>query len=568
MSSRETEDTTVTPAAQNKQFALRTASCRDASSELFKRLTSRFPGARFRTVAMPQNNTLKGKRENPELSAEEWPRSKAAKKHAPGFASLQWSPGPLGRSVSTGSRLDVEASGDRVTLVPKTEIKLYHRRWLMLFLFSAVSASNAFMWLQYGIISNIFMRFYNIDSLAIDWLGMIYLLTYIPLILPVLWLLDNRGIRDVILVGSAFNCIGAWIKIGSADPSMFTVTFFGQFICSVATVFVLGIPSYLASVWFGEEEVSTACSIGVLGNQLGCAIGFLLPPILVPNVDDMDELAHHIRVMFYITAGVATSLFILVVFVFQERPKLPPTQAQAMARSIPPEQYSYIASIRRLLRNRSFILLIVTYGLNVGCYYAVGTLLNRMIIAHYPGEEVNAGRIGLTIVIAGMVGSLICGIWLDRTKTYKQTTLAVYLMSLVGMIVYAATLSLGHLWVVFIMAGALGFFMTGYLPIGFEFAVELTYPESEGTSSGLLNCSAQVFGIIFTICQGKIIDSFGTLAGNIFLCVFLLIGTIMTGLIKSDLRRQKANQRVKEAKPSDSHTGNLDAPSIIKEAQL
>lgn len=34
--------------------------------------------------------------------------------------------------------------------------------------------------------------------------------------------------------------------------------------------------------------------------------------------------------------------------------------------------------------------------------------------------------------------------------------------------------------------------MTGYLPLGFEYAVELTYPESEGTSSGLLNCSAQV----------------------------------------------------------------------------
>ena len=38
-------------------------------------------------------------------------------------------------------------------------------------------------------------------------------------------------------------------------------------------------------------------------------------------------------------------------------------------------------------------------------------------------------------------------------------------------------------------------FMTGYLPLGFEFAVELTYPESEGTSSGLLNCSAQVCNI-------------------------------------------------------------------------
>lgn len=38
-----------------------------------------------------------------------------------------------------------------------------------------------------------------------------------------------------------------------------------------------------------------------------------MPPILVPNVEDMDELAHHIRTMFYITAGVATLLFILVV---------------------------------------------------------------------------------------------------------------------------------------------------------------------------------------------------------------------------------------------------------------
>ena len=28
--------------------------------------------------------------------------------------------------------------------------------------------------------------------------------------------------------------------------------------------------------------------------------------------------------------------------------------------------------------------------------------------------------------------------------------------------------------------GILGFFMTGYLPIGFEFAAEITYPESEG----------------------------------------------------------------------------------------
>ncbi|KAM8831274.1 choline/ethanolamine transporter flvcr2b isoform 2-T3 [Spinachia spinachia] len=511
---------------------------------------SRAAGAHFRTVEMPRSDTSEDHRADPELWCE-------------GRASKPWAPGPLGRGTSFGSRWDV---GTLRPGPPKAETKLYRRRWAVLFLFSAVSASNGLMRPQYGTIGNIFMRFYSVDSLAIDWLSAIHLLAPAPLVLPVLWLLENGGIRDAVLAGAAFNCAGAWIKIGSAGPTLFPLTFLGQLVCSAATAFVLCVPARLASVWFGENEASTACSIGVLGHQLGIAIGFLVPPILVPNVDDVDELAHHISIMFYITAGVATLLFILVLIVFQERPELPPTLAQATARSIPAEDYSYTSSILRLLRNRPFNLLIITYGLNVGCFYAVGTLLNRMIIERYPGEEVNAGRIGLTIVIAGMVGSLICGMWLDKTKTYKQTTLAVYFMSLVGMIVYASTLNLGHLWVVFVTAGFLGFFMTGYLPLGFEFAVELTYPECEGTSSGLLNCCAQVFGIIFTICQGKIIDSFDTLPGNIFLCVFLLIGTIMTGFIKSDLRRQNANRVAKAARPPDRHDGSPAAASVANEA--
>lgn len=48
------------------------------------------------------------------------------------------------------------------------------------------------------------------------------------------------------------------------------------------------------------------------------------------------------------------------------------------------------------------------------------------------------------------------------------------------------------------------FSLTGYLPLGFEYGVELTYPEAEGTSSGLLNCSAQVCkGSIFNLQRHK-----------------------------------------------------------------
>ncbi|NXA84221.1 FLVC2 protein, partial [Thryothorus ludovicianus] len=421
------------------------------------------------------------------------------------------------------------------------EVQLSRLRWAVLLLFSSYSLCNSFQWIQYGSVNNIFMSFYDVSTFAIDWLSMSYMLIYIPLLFPVAWLLDKRGLRLIALVGSALNAMGAWVKLGSLKPHLFPVTVLGQVICSVAQVFILGMPSRIASVWFGSHEVSTACSLAVFGNQLGIAAGFLVPPVLIPNVEDVEKLAYHISIMFFMTAGVASALFILVIIVFKEKPPNPPSRAQASIQSRPTAENSFVQSILRLLRKANFLLLMVTYGLNAGCFYALSTLLNRMVIRHYPGEEVNAGRIGLTIVLSGMAGALISGIWLDKTKTYKQTTLVVYIMSLVGMIVYTFTLSLGHLWVVFVTAGLLGFFMTGYLPLGFEFAAELTYPESEGTSSGLLNVSAQIFGIVFTIGQGQIMDHFGTKEGNLLLCSVLFLGTIMTAFIKADLRRQQAN---------------------------
>ncbi|CAH2328951.1 feline leukemia virus subgroup C receptor-related 2 isoform X1 [Pelobates cultripes] len=433
-------------------------------------------------------------------------------------------------------------NGDSASPTSEEVTKLYKKRWVIVFLFSAYSLCSAFQWLQYGIISNIFIRYYDVSSLTIDWLSMAYMIAYIPLLFPVAWLLDIRGLRVIALIGSGLNCLGAWIKTGSARPDLYGVTLCGQLVCAVAQVFILGMPSRIASVWFSTSEVSTACSIGVFGNQLGVALGFLLPPVLIPNIEDKALLSHHISVMFFGTAAIASVLFILVIFVFQDSPPKPPSLAQAMLQNTPESDYSYKQSILRLLRNRNFILLVVSYGLNTGAFYSLSTLLNRMITEHYPGEEVNAGRIGLTITVAGMAGALITGLWLDRTKTYRQTTLGVYILSVIGMVIFTFILNLGKLWAVFITAGTLGFFMTGYLPLGFEFAAELTHPECEGTSSGLLNVSAQVFGLIFTMIQGQILESFGVIPGNLFLCSFLLVGAVITAFIKADLRRQRANQ--------------------------
>ncbi|KAI7799976.1 putative feline leukemia virus subgroup C receptor-related protein 1, partial [Triplophysa rosa] len=422
------------------------------------------------------------------------------------------------------------------------ETRLYWRRFAVLAVFSLYSLVNAFQWIQYSIITNIFMDYYNVSNLMIDWLSVVYMVAYVPLIFPATWLLDKKGLRLTVLLGAGLNAVGAWVKCASVGPNLFWVTMTAQIICSVAQVFILGLPSRIASVWFGPSEVSTACATAVLGNQLGVAIGFLLPPVLVPNTaDDKELMGHNISIMFYGTAGVSTLLFFLTAFVIRDRPPLPPSKAQAVLSTSPAEDYSYKKSIINLFKNKPFILLLITYGIMTGSFYSVSTLLNQMIITYYPKQELNAGRIGLTLVVAGMVGSILCGLWLDRTKMYKMTTFIVYFLSFTGMLVFTFTLNSEHLPVVFFTSGVMGFFMTGYLPIGFEFGVEITYPESEGTSSGLLNAFAQVFGITFTLIQGQLTTVYNPLIGNIFLCAWTFLGIILTALIKSDLKRHDVN---------------------------
>ncbi|KAK5852599.1 hypothetical protein PBY51_006451 [Eleginops maclovinus] len=424
----------------------------------------------------------------------------------------------------------------------RPETKLYRLRFAVLAVFSLYSLVNAFQWIQYSIITNVFMHYYGVTSDKVDWLSIVYMVAYVPLIFPATWLLDRKGLRLTALLGAGLNCAGAWMKCASVSPERFGVTVTAQVVCSVAQVFILGLPSRVASVWFGPQEVSTACAVAVLGNQLGTAIGFLLPPVLIPNTPDNVELTgHNISIMFYGTAAVSTALFFLTVLVIKDRPLLPPSHAQAVLPDTPGEDYSYKQSIVNLMKNKAFVLLLVSYGIMTGSFYSVSTLLNQMIMACYEGQELNAGRIGLTLVVAGMVGSILCGLWLDHTKTYKMTTLIVYFLSFLGMIVFTFTLNLNNILLVFFTAGALGFFMTGYLPLGFEFGVEITYPESEGTSSGLLNAFAQIFGIVFTLIQGKLTTVHGPLIGNLFLCAWIFLGILLTALIKSELKRHNVN---------------------------
>lgn len=65
--------------------------------------------------------------------------------------------------------------------------------------------------------------------------------------------------------------------------------------------------------------------------------------------------------------------------VFQDKPPTPPSAAQEAAQRLEgmaEEQVSFMQSLKNLMTNRNFIFLLLSYGINVGVFYAISTLLN------------------------------------------------------------------------------------------------------------------------------------------------------------------------------------------------
>ena len=86
--------------------------------------------------------------------------------------------------------LGSQKTGD--TISSTTVYTVYTRRWFILALFVLYSASNAFQWTQLVIITSILEKYYSVTTLAVYWTSMIYMVVYIPLILPASWLLDKK----------------------------------------------------------------------------------------------------------------------------------------------------------------------------------------------------------------------------------------------------------------------------------------------------------------------------------------------------------------------------------------
>ena len=169
-----------------------------------------------------------------------------------------------------------------------------------------------------------------------------------------------------------------------------------------------------------------------------------------------------------------------------------------------------------------------------------------------------------------------------RYKKYKLITVIWYFLSLVSFCVFIGIINLASILADMICCAVIGFFLVGLVPISFNFSGEMAYPESEATSSALLQSSGDMLGVLIieiskylvqldpgiisgkqnlliknmTFCISQCFCS-GPMVASIFLIGCLLFGLILMLFVTEDLRRYKASTISKAAIMLSLATTNL-----------
>ena len=83
--------------------------------------------------------------------------------------------------------------------------------------------TSTFQNIQFVVKPELFSTYYDITINTVTWTSMVNMAAFIPLLIPAMVLLDNTGLRAVLLTGAGMNAAGTLIKCVAIRPDMFWV---------------------------------------------------------------------------------------------------------------------------------------------------------------------------------------------------------------------------------------------------------------------------------------------------------------------------------------------------------
>jgi MFS family permease len=197
--------------------------------------------------------------------------------------------------------------------------------------------------------------------------------------------------------------------------------------------------------------------------------------------------------------------------------------------------------IKILLRNRSYICLTISFTFLYGVYTALGAVVSS-ITAPYGYVASENSLFGAIFIIAGVLGSFVFGVVLDRFNKYKLILTLLGFSSIVT--VSISMLALPSKSVVF-LSGSLalvGISVIPVIPVSYGFAVELTYPMAESLSNGMMVMVSQIFGF-FVVSYLIFINSHRELL--LQYCVAIALSIVFLCLLFVDVLQPSAHYSLK-----------------------
>ncbi|MFA6507764.1 MAG: MFS transporter [Treponemataceae bacterium] len=349
-------------------------------------------------------------------------------------------------------------------------IKVYGYRWVVLGAFMLVNLAIQLLWISYAPVTGQAAILYGVSDLKIGLFSMLFMIAFIPLSIPVSWAIDTLGFRKTVGFGAVvMGLFGLLRGLAGAD---YALAFAATIGLAAAQPFLLNAWTKVPALWFPPGERATAVGLTTLANLVGTAMGMVLTPALAESMP-----IPSIQLYYGAFSAASAALFIAVA---RETPPSPPSDDAGQVRSLMLDGFKHaftVPSFRRYL----FISFV-----GLGIFNGVTTWIEAIVRPRGFGAQ-EAGTFGAIMLVAGVAGAVVLPAISDKTgrrKPFIALGLALAIPGLAGLAI-APTFPL-----LCLAAAFLGFFLTSVMPIGMQYASEITRPTPEGTSNGII----QLFG--------------------------------------------------------------------------
>ena len=399
------------------------------------------------------------------------------------------------------------------------QYRVYGYRWMVLAIYTYVSALTQLYWLNFAAISTYVEDLLKIPASDVMWFTLVFPLVQVILTIPAGIIIDKIGFKWGVGIGALFTGVFAMLRV--IDPASFVLLVAAQVGISIGQPFVLNGITKLATVWFSPKEEGTAVGLGTLALFIGMMVALGLTPALV------QDMGFGPMLWVYGIAGMVGALaFVLLV----RSTPLTPSRA-------PDEDQSEIkwGGMGVILRNRNFVMLGFVALVGLGVFNGLATWLEKILFEMHNISLTDAGTISSVLILGGLVGCVVIPLISDKIGRRKPFLI---LGSLVGAICIITLIFIRGYVSNLINGVLLGFFLISAMPILLTMSAETTGPRYAGVSVGYLQLLVNIAAVVLVATMEGLRSSTGQFVAPLVMLAVLLFGSFLVSLWIKDTHPQ------------------------------